>query len=108
MARSMYLVTKKYRDTTYGTVLGSLLFNLYIYDSTNFSNSKLYVDDVKIYTELCDSVLFLHLQSYLDHIQSWAADWLLTISESKFPIIFVDSVCELGNIIDSNLCLKNI
>ena len=114
-----------------GSVLGPLLFNLYINDLTDFSspfsNSKLYADDVKIYTEICDPSSFQHLQLYLDHIQIWATDWQLTISESKCsvlqlsvsksdlrpnfrlfntPILSVDSVCDLGITIDSNLCFR--
>ena len=82
---------------------------------------------MKIYTEICDPSSFQHLQLYLDHIQIWAADWQLTISESKCsvlqlsvsksdlrpnfrlfntPILSVDSVCDLGITIDSNLCLR--
>ena len=82
---------------------------------------------MKIYTEICDPSSFQHLQLYLDHIQIWATDWQLTISESKCsvlqlsvsksdlrpnfrlfntPILSVDSVCDLGITIDSNLCFR--
>ena len=83
---------------------------------------------MKIYTEICDPSSSQHLQLYLDHVHIWAADWQLTISESKCsilqlsvsksdlrpnfclfntPILSVDSVCDLGiTIIDSNLCFR--
>ena len=92
-----------------------------------FSSSKLFADDVKIYTEICDQNLLSNLQFHLDFLKTWALKWQLTISESKCnilrislnksklllnfsisgsPIPCVDSVSDLGITIDSHICFK--
>ena len=110
-----------------GSVLGPLLFNLFINDIADFFDKckiKMFADDLKLYTELSvDSIS--HFQLYLDHISAWAATWQLGISYSKchflelgnsastfsynlnhIAITKSDIVTDLGVIIDSNLKFK--
>ena len=57
---------------------------LYINDTANkFNNaieSKLYADDLKLYTEIVAEVDNLILQNGLDDLVSWSNKWQLTIS----------------------------
>ena len=73
-----------------GSVLGPLLFNLFINDIADFfSNStkiKMFADDLKLYTELSTD-LNSQFQIHLDHISFWATTWqlgLFDINEYTF------------------------
>ena len=75
-----------------GSVLGPLLFNLFINDITDkFTNvsAKLFADDVKIYTKLSSSspAASTNFQHHLDLIQSWATTWQIGISYAKCNIL---------------------
>ena len=70
-----------------GSVLGPLLFIIYINDLANiFSNSvtsKCFADDAKLYTEItceADNDLF---QASLNLLIKWSRDWQLNTSFSK-------------------------
>ena len=75
-----------------GSVLGPLLFLLYIDDLHNVvSNStlKLFADDVALYREVKCSADCSLLQQDLDNISSWTTKWQLRLNASKcgvFPI----------------------
>ena len=115
-----------------GSVLGPLLFNLFVNDLTDFFDpsvhSKLYADDVKIYSDISDPTLSSNIQIHLDAIKLWATKWQLVISESKCNILHlslsksksrpnfsfsdsaipsVDSVSDLGILFDSHLCFRS-
>ena len=69
-----------------GSVLGPLLFLLYIDDLhsvVKHSKLKLYGDDVTLYKEIkCESDCKL-LQEDLDRICDWADKWQLRLNASK-------------------------
>ncbi len=61
-----------------GSVLGPLLFLLYVNDITEIVSGmkiKLFADDIKIYTESCDGEN--KIQENLDRIELWAKNWQL-------------------------------
>ena len=64
--------------------IGQLVFVLYINDIANMFNnaieSKLYADDLKLYTEIVVEVDNLILQHGLDDLVSWSNKWQLTTS----------------------------
>ena len=70
-----------------GSVLGPLLFNLFINDiSDPFLPqiiTKLFADDIKLYTDLTILSAVHNFQSHLNHIQTWATTWQIGISYSK-------------------------
>ena len=119
-------------DLPPGSVLGPLLFNLFVNDLTDFFDlsvySKLYADDVKIYSDISDPTLSSSIQIHLDANKLWASKWQLVISESKCnilhlslsesksmpkfsfsdsPIPSVDSVSDLGILFDSHLRFRS-
>ena len=71
-----------------GSVLGPLLFNLFVNDITDNFNplvrAKLFADDLKVYSEIsvCSSFQF-----HLDLIHAWSTTWQLPISYSKCNIL---------------------
>ena len=108
-----------------GSVLGPLLFNIFINDVTDnldaSATAKLFADDIKLYTSF-SNVSPSILQSQLDIIQAWSSLWQLRISYTKCSILIVgphklpssfcldkhrltivDHVCDLGITIDSQL-----
>ena len=70
-----------------GSCIGPLLFVLYINDVVNMFNnaieSKLYADDLKLYSEIVAEADNLIQQHGLDYLVSWSNKWQLTISFKK-------------------------
>jgi len=70
-----------------GSVLGPLLFLLYISHVTDIfgSNcvSKLYADDIKLYSVLNNPLDYSDLQSNLNSLQQWYDKWQLSIFYNK-------------------------
>ena len=63
-----------------GTILGPLLFFLYIYDIFECISStvKPYADDTKIYREIIDPIIDCQLfQDDLNNLSEWARKWQL-------------------------------
>jgi len=112
-----------------GSVIGCLLFNLYINDITDSldstTTSKIFADDLKIYTELSSTDSIFNLQNHLNLIHRWSVTWQLQISQSKChtltlgptttgqtlfishtPISITSSIVDLGITIDPDLNFK--
>jgi len=74
-----------------GSVLGPLLFLIYINDIVDIIGpnltAKLFADDVKIYVSICDIDSINLLQDSLFAISRWAAEWQLNISISKCAVL---------------------
>ena len=74
-----------------GSVLGPILFNLFINDLPDSFHThiktKLFADDIKLYTDLSLPNAVQNFQSHLNHIQTWATLWQIGISYSKCNII---------------------
>ena len=70
-----------------GSVLGPLLFNVYINDITDsFSDditAKLFANDIKLYTQVTTSISLQNFRIHFDHIHAWSILWQLSISSSK-------------------------
>lgn len=72
--------------TPQGTILGPLLFLLYINDITECISStvKLYADDTKIYREISDPITDCRiLQDDLNNLSEWARKWQLRFNADK-------------------------
>ena len=74
-----------------GSVLGPLLFLLYINDIVDlFGNDltvKLFADDVKMYVNISDVKNVNTLQEGLFALSRWASDWQLNISIKKCAVL---------------------
>ena len=74
-----------------GSVLGPLLFLLFINDLTDLTlpnvHVKLFADDLKMYTELSYPSAHTNFQSQLDLIHLWASTWQVEISYEKCNIL---------------------
>ena len=78
-----------------GSVIGPLLFNLFINDITDKLNPsvtvKLFADDVAMYSNICHENSCSDFQSSLNLIKQWSHDWQLIISIVKSNIIIMGS-----------------
>ena len=73
-----------------GTILGPLLFILYVNDVANqISNStvKLYADDAKLYGNSANDHQCGHIQNDLNRIEGYLNDWQLTINVGKCVLL---------------------
>ena len=80
-----------------GSVLGPLLFVIFITDITNlFANNnckcKLYADDLKLYSVLETSADCNILQQKLNAIYEWSSKWQLLISYKKCNVMYVGNL----------------
>jgi len=70
-----------------GSVLGPLLFLLYINDITDLFNDtvsiKLFADDIKIFLEIIDDSDLQKFQNSIDIVSNWAKIWQLNLSINK-------------------------
>jgi len=89
-----------------GTVLGPLLFLVYINDLPNrvSSTARLFADDCLLYRRIYDTHDTKTLPADLDRLQEWEADWLMEFNPTKCEVITISkkssSVC---NFLE-NLC----
>ena len=76
-----------------GSVVGSLLFNLFINDITDHLDptvtSKMFADDIKMYTELKNPNSTANFQTQLDIICQWSIRWQLPISYAKCNLLYL-------------------
>ena len=76
-----------------GSVVAAILFNLFINDLTDTLDSnivsKLFADDVTLYTTVTNPVSHAHFQSALNTIMSWSNEWQLPISNAKSNIFVI-------------------
>ena len=72
-----------------GSVLGPILFIIYINDLLDGlnSNGKLFADDAKIYRRVNGPQDVEPLQSDLDKVNKWSEKWLLKFNENKCTVM---------------------
>ena len=114
-----------------GSILGPLLFIVYvndILDAITHSSCFMFADDVKLLKVISSALDHLDLQEDLENVSSWCKQWNLTLSCSKCSgiqfssrlsqesntynidgsiIPFVESKCDLGVVVSSNLSWSN-
>ena len=68
-----------------GSVLGPVLFVLYINDLPNVIHSDLYLfaDDTKIFRTIMRDTDTVHLQADLHSMSNWCDTWLLNLNPEK-------------------------
>ena len=78
-----------------GSVLGLLLFILYVNDIPNLieSNVKMFADDTKIYSVIKSFDDSLKLQHDIDRFMQWSSTWLLRFNAAKCKVM------QFGNLI---------
>lgn len=74
-----------------GSVLGPLLFLIYINDlpSRVHSSINLFADDCVIYREIRNANDSLALQSDLNAVSSWCSEWVMTLNINKCKVMHV-------------------
>uniref|UniRef100_A0A1I8BSL6 Reverse transcriptase domain-containing protein n=1 Tax=Meloidogyne hapla TaxID=6305 RepID=A0A1I8BSL6_MELHA len=113
-----------------GSVIGPLLFILYINDLPQVIKLpvqiRLYADDVKIFLTHQSTLSYLMLQEALNNVHKWSTDWSLHIAPDKSTFIRIGtqkntysyhigeteltqsfSIQDLGIIIDQNLTFQD-
>ena len=78
-----------------GSVLGPVLFVLFINDIVNYTDNsvtiKLFADDTKLYTVISDELSAARMQSCLDYIHNWFSHWQLKLSPTKCTVMHLNS-----------------
>ena len=74
-----------------GSVLGPMLFLLYINDINNTITSqvKLIADESVLYINIRSQIDQVILQNYLDTISSWAEKWLMELNINKYFVLSI-------------------
>ena len=74
-----------------GSVLGPLLFVLYINDLPDNIRSEVFMfaDDTKVFSEIRDDTDRANLQADLDELQTWSTKWLLKFHPDKCKTMMV-------------------
>ncbi len=82
-----------------GSVLGPLLFLLFINDITHVvrhSKIRLFADDTCLFIEVDNRTSAAdHIDTDLSHINNWAAQWLVTFSPTKTKSLIISTKSDL-------------
>jgi len=82
--------------------IGPLIFILYVNDNADlFDNgclSKLYADDLKLYTSVSTVVDLENLQSSLNRLLEWSYIWQLKISYMKCSLLYINGMTNPHNV----------
>ncbi len=80
-------------DIPQGTVLGPLLFVIYINDLTNDLNSEVFMfaDDTKIFRTITSPTEETHLQNDLNSLMKWSSTWLMPFNSSKCKYMHINT-----------------
>ena len=72
-----------------GSVLGPLLFVIYINDLPNCLNSQslLFADDTKVYSQIKTPTDAYQLQTDLEKLEKWSQEWLLAFHPDKCKVL---------------------
>ena len=72
-----------------GTVLGPILFVMYINDLLDGikSDGVLYADDTKIFSTIMGKKEAMELQSDIENLERWAEDWLMNFHPGKCHVL---------------------
>jgi len=77
-----------------GTVLGSVLFILFINDidviCSGSVTHKLLTDDMKLYSTIDTNLDSFSLQSALDRLHQWRCNWQLSVNIGKCHVLHFD------------------
>ena len=110
--------SSSYRSVTsgvpQGSVLGPILFIIYVNDIVHSATSKtvfikMFADDTKLYTVLeDDSDCSTELQSRLDAIMEWSETWQLKLSPTKCTVMRIKPRSSRCFTHDPNYCIGPI
>ena len=94
--------TKVISGVPQGTILGPILFLLYINDLPNIVESvaKLFADDCKLYREISSVDDCEKLQKDLDKLYKWSQDWLLFFNTTKCAVLRLRETVDYVYMID--------
>ena len=81
-----------------GTVLGPLLFVIYINDMLDrfTSGALLFADDTKIFRQFCSKEDSHQLQNDLENLEEWTKTWLLRFNPDKCHVLTIgklENIC---------------
>ena len=81
-----------------GTVLGPVLFLLYINDlPTGISSEvRLFADDTVLFRQICCPDDHHRLQHDLHQLEQWAAKWQMRFAPTKCFVLSVTRLCDTG------------
>lgn len=109
---SLSAVTKLTSGVVQGSVIGPLLFVLFINDiaqllqtSSSTCVCKLYADDLKLYSTIETDADYDLLQNGLNLICSWSNTWQLKISYAKCNVMFIGNGSSATNLLLDNYVL---
>lgn len=88
-----------------GSVLGPLLFLIYINDLPNVVNSsiKLFADDCVIYRVISNSSDTAMLQTDLDNISAWCTSWHMRLNTNKCKVMRISRSADCSNVYNYHL-----
>ena len=94
------------------SILCGILFNLFFNDLTDELEShiisKLFADDVTVYTNISHPDSHLHFQSALDTIMSWSSDWQLSVSKVKSNLSVIGKPVNTSFTLDGTSTLNTV
>ena len=83
-----------------GSILGPLLFILYIDDAWcvfNHSSIKIFADDISLYSQVSSYDDCVKLQNDLSNVYQWSIKWQLTLNPAKCEAINISNKRSLIN-----------